>query len=472
MSNMFSGSNASLRSRTLPDGETVGRYGSYLDAQKAVDYLADHDFPVQHVSIVGNDLKSVEVVTGKLSYPRVALSGAASGAMFGLFIGFLFSLFGGSGGGLAAIIPSVLIGAVFWMIIGVVSYAMQGGKRDFSSTSQVIASSFDVVVDREVSGQARTQLQNLQVGQVQEQRPGQQYGGPQRGPQDPQQGGQQYGGPQGGPQNGPQGGPRNAPQYGPPQGGPQGGQGRPPQAGGYGQQPQQGRPAQPGPWGPPQPGQPPMGRPPQGGPGAPARPGQQNPQQGSQQGPQQNGPYTGPAYQPQSGRPAAGGDEPFDGQRPDAGRASGAAGEDRSTPRGQFPDLPDGRPQYGVRVDEGRDAGSPVAAQQGRAAGASAVGASAAVDHRDDRVRDHHQEDRVSHSENTQGDNGDDARLAERPSPRPGAAADDARPAETSSRPVDPETGAVTEGDSEEPAVNSDPLDRERFQRETEERDR
>ncbi|WP_188669181.1 general stress protein, partial [Tersicoccus solisilvae] len=213
MSNMFSGANASLRGRTLPDGETVGRYGSYLDAQKAVDYLADHDFPVQHVSIVGNDLKSVEVVTGKLSYPRVALSGAASGAMFGLFIGFLFSLFGGSGG-LAALIPSVLIGAVFWMIIGVISYAMQGGKRDFSSTSQVIASSFDVVVDREVSGQARNQLQSLQVGQL----PAQVPAGP-RGPQyGPPQGGPQYGPPQGGPQGGP---PQGGPQYGPPQGGPQ-----------------------------------------------------------------------------------------------------------------------------------------------------------------------------------------------------------------------------------------------------------
>ena len=31
-----------------------------MDAQKAVDYLADHQFPVQMVSIVGNELKMVE----------------------------------------------------------------------------------------------------------------------------------------------------------------------------------------------------------------------------------------------------------------------------------------------------------------------------------------------------------------------------------------------------------------------------
>ncbi|MEH0108134.1 general stress protein [Tersicoccus sp. MR15.9] len=454
MSNMFSGANASLRSRTLPDGETVGRYGSYLDAQKAVDYLADHDFPVQHVSIVGNDLKSVEVVTGKLSYPRVALSGAASGAMFGLFIGFIFSLFGGNGG-LAALIPSVLIGAVFWMIIGVISYAMQGGKRDFSSTSQVIASSFDVVVDREVSGQARSQLQNLQVGQLPEQRQGQQYGGQQYGGQ--QQGGQQFGGQQQRPPYGP-------PQYGPPQGGPQGGQGRPPQAAPYGQRPPQGAP-QAGPWAPPQPGQPPAGRPApgqQGGPqqGGPRQPGR--PQQG--QSPQ-GGPYTGAAYQPQGGRPPARGDQPFDGQRQDAVPSRDAASDDgRSTPRGQFPDLPDGRPQYGVRVDEGQRPAP------GRAAGASATGATAAggrSDHRDNPL-----EDRVNDSENTRADDNDDARLAERPAPRPGAAADDARPAETSSRPIDTETGAVTEGESEEPAVNSDPLTRDPLTHDPEQRDR
>ncbi|MDN6178646.1 MAG: ECF transporter S component, partial [Micrococcaceae bacterium] len=64
-----------------PRGEILGRYDSYLDAQKVVDYLADHDFPVAGVSIIGNDLMTVERVTAKLSYPKVALAGAAQGAM-------------------------------------------------------------------------------------------------------------------------------------------------------------------------------------------------------------------------------------------------------------------------------------------------------------------------------------------------------------------------------------------------------
>ena len=78
--------------------QSVGIYNSYADAQKAVDYLADQQFPVQLVSIVGNDLKMVERVTGRLSYPRVALSGALSGMWFGLFVGVMLSFFTPAGG--------------------------------------------------------------------------------------------------------------------------------------------------------------------------------------------------------------------------------------------------------------------------------------------------------------------------------------------------------------------------------------
>ena len=52
---------------TLPRGEVVATFESYPGAQEAVDVLARADFPVDKVSIVGSDLKSVERVTGKLS---------------------------------------------------------------------------------------------------------------------------------------------------------------------------------------------------------------------------------------------------------------------------------------------------------------------------------------------------------------------------------------------------------------------
>jgi hypothetical protein len=146
--------------RMVPTGDTVGSYTSYLDAQKAVDYLADQQFPVQMVSIVGNELKMVERVTGRLSYPRVALSGALSGMWFGLFVGVMLSFFAPSPG-YFSILTSVLMGAAFFMLFGIVTYAMQRGKRDFTSTSQVVATSYDVIVAPEAAHEARRLLQQL-----------------------------------------------------------------------------------------------------------------------------------------------------------------------------------------------------------------------------------------------------------------------------------------------------------------------
>lgn len=149
----------------LPRGEILGRYDSYLDAQKVVDYLADHDFPVAGVSIIGNDLKTVERVTAKLSYPKVALAGAAQGAMFGIFVGLILSIFGPDGG-LTQILSSVGLGMAIWMIVGVVSYSFRKGKRDFSSSSQVMATNYDVVVAFEHAANARQLAAKLPMSRV------------------------------------------------------------------------------------------------------------------------------------------------------------------------------------------------------------------------------------------------------------------------------------------------------------------
>ena len=52
---------------TMPRGEVVATYETYVDAQQAVDVLARADFPVDKVSIVGSDLKIVPVT--KLRQP-------------------------------------------------------------------------------------------------------------------------------------------------------------------------------------------------------------------------------------------------------------------------------------------------------------------------------------------------------------------------------------------------------------------
>lgn len=147
---------------TLPRGEQIAAYPTYLEAQKAVDHLSDKEFPVQHVTIVGADLKMVERVTGRLTYSRVALAGLASGAWFGLFVGLLLSLFSGAEQAAALpILPAIAIGAAFGILFSVISYALTGGKRDFTSSSQIVASSYAILCAAEHAPKARSLLATI-----------------------------------------------------------------------------------------------------------------------------------------------------------------------------------------------------------------------------------------------------------------------------------------------------------------------
>lgn len=85
---------------------------SYDEAQRLVDRLSDAGFPVEHVRLVGTDLRLVEQVTGRMTYGKAALYGAASGAWLGLLIGLLLGLFTVVGW-LSVILWAVLLGAVW-----------------------------------------------------------------------------------------------------------------------------------------------------------------------------------------------------------------------------------------------------------------------------------------------------------------------------------------------------------------------
>ncbi|MFI7581645.1 general stress protein [Kocuria kalidii] len=270
---------ASPAVRGLPRGEVIGRYGTYADAQKAVDHLADEQFEVDRIAIVGNDLKSVEQVTGRLSYPKVAGQGALNGMVFGAFLGLILSLLGGEQW-LSTLLVTVLMGGAFWMLLATVTYAMQRGKRDFTSTNQIVATSYDVVAAPEVAQRAQQVLQGLR-------------------------------GLQSLPRTAP------APHPGAPAGPPQG--------------PRQGSPQGPGP-----------GVPPQG-------PGRVDPSRARQPGQRSPAGAGAPWQRPPQGVPA----------EQDPGRTAPApvpVPEEQAEPAAApgpsatFQDLPDGRPQYGIRL--------------------------------------------------------------------------------------------------------------------------
>jgi hypothetical protein len=140
---------------------TVATYENYRDAERAVDYLSDKEFPVERVAIVGTGLKTVEQVSGRLTTGRAALLGAMQGGTIGLLFGLLFSLFFEGPDFLGVVLYGLVAGVVFGTIFGALGQAMQGGRRDFASVRGMTAERYEVQVEHEVSARAKQLLAEL-----------------------------------------------------------------------------------------------------------------------------------------------------------------------------------------------------------------------------------------------------------------------------------------------------------------------
>jgi hypothetical protein len=145
------------------DRVTIRTCATYQEAQRAVDYLSDHSFSVESLQIIGTDLRMVETVTGRLNWGRAALGGLASGAWFGLFVGVLLGLFSTDQSFFVWAIWGLLWGAGFGIVFGLVAYAASGGRRDFTSRSQVVAAQYLVTCDQAKAEEARTTLAAMPV---------------------------------------------------------------------------------------------------------------------------------------------------------------------------------------------------------------------------------------------------------------------------------------------------------------------
>jgi hypothetical protein len=134
----------------VPPRRVIASYTSYEEAQAAVDKLSDEGFPVEHVAIVAEGLRFVEQITGRISWGRAALGGAASGATTGLLIGFIFgllSLFDPLTNAMFLALWGLGVGAVIGLLLGLGTYALTGGRRDFSSVSGMQADRYNIQVD-------------------------------------------------------------------------------------------------------------------------------------------------------------------------------------------------------------------------------------------------------------------------------------------------------------------------------------
>ncbi|WP_188805644.1 general stress protein [Citricoccus zhacaiensis] len=156
MSMLFGPTSSDPSVSGLPRGEVLGSFPTYAEARKVVDRLAEQEFDVRTVSVVGTDLRTVERIRNRLTYPSVALRSALQGAFFGAMLGILMTLIDPAGSGLQ-ILYTVGLGVAIWVLFGVIGHAMRKG-RGVNSVQQLVPSNFDVVCEFETAPQAKQLL--------------------------------------------------------------------------------------------------------------------------------------------------------------------------------------------------------------------------------------------------------------------------------------------------------------------------
>lgn len=138
----------------VTESSVLASFTDYTDAQRLVDRMSDDGFPVESVRIVGEGVRTVEQVTGRMTRGRAAASGAAGGAWFGVLIGLLFGLFTSGAGWVLMLLISLVIGAFWGAVFGFVAHWSTRGRRDFSSVMTLQAQRYEVHVDRAQAAQA------------------------------------------------------------------------------------------------------------------------------------------------------------------------------------------------------------------------------------------------------------------------------------------------------------------------------
>lgn len=151
----------------LSQRHLVRSYPDHQQAQRAVDSLNEDAFPVERLTIVADDLRLVENLTGRRGYAEDGLGGAASGALVGALLGLFlgaFSLISSLVSGLVLAIYGAVLGSVIGLVVGVLAHLISAGRRGVTSVRSVEGGRYDVVADTaEHAEQAARRLEAREV---------------------------------------------------------------------------------------------------------------------------------------------------------------------------------------------------------------------------------------------------------------------------------------------------------------------
>ena len=146
-------------------GEMVASTRDYESAQKTVSKLIAGEVPARDIAIVGQSVRTVERVTGKLGYAAAARSGAINGVLIGLFLSAILVI-GNPEVPIQLFVGFVFIGVALGMLLSLVTYAIVRRRRDFASVTQFAADHYEVTVQAASLAKARQVLGSTKVAPV------------------------------------------------------------------------------------------------------------------------------------------------------------------------------------------------------------------------------------------------------------------------------------------------------------------
>ena len=126
-------------------GQTVASFPTYEAAQKAVSSLIAADIPARDIAIVGQGLRSIERITGRLGYASAARSGAVNGLLLGLLFSAILVI-GSPSVPIQALVGVLFVGIAIGMLLSIVTYSFVRRRRDYASVMQVVADHYEVTV--------------------------------------------------------------------------------------------------------------------------------------------------------------------------------------------------------------------------------------------------------------------------------------------------------------------------------------
>lgn len=134
----------------MPKGVEVASFTTYDEAQTAVASLADCDFDIRHLTIVGQNLHMVDKVAGRMTIAAASRGGASSGAIWGALFGMFMHFNNMEPRNMPWLFIGAAVGLLVGMMLSALRFVLSRGRPGFKVMSYVVAGSYVVLADSDV----------------------------------------------------------------------------------------------------------------------------------------------------------------------------------------------------------------------------------------------------------------------------------------------------------------------------------